>query len=160
MLVSIESAEGLRRTLRVEVPADTVTSEIETRLRKVGKNAKLAGFRPGKVPLKVIRQRYGSQVRQEVLSDLLQSSYSQAIEQEQLSPAGNPEIIADDTGKDAGLVYTAKFEVLPDIELSDLDKISVERPEVDIDDSDIDDMIENLRRQKGRRGNRSGTSER
>lgn len=149
MLVSIESADGLKRSMRVEVPADQVQSEIDQRLRSVGKNAKLPGFRPGKVPPKVIRQRYGAQVRQEVLGDLLQSSYTQALKQEDLSPAGNPEIVADESNDSGGLVYTANFEVLPEVKLKDLDKIKIERAEVDIVDADVDEMIDNLRRQKG-----------
>ncbi|MEO0580473.1 MAG: trigger factor, partial [Pseudomonadota bacterium] len=147
MMVSVESSDGLQRTLRVELPAEQIDSEVEQRLRKVGKTAKVPGFRPGKIPLKVIKQRYGVQIRQEVLGDLLQSSYSEAIAQQQLAPAGSPEIKTEES--DSGLAYTATFEVMPTVELADTSSISVTRPEVAITESDVDAMLEKLRQQQG-----------
>ncbi len=147
MMVSMESSEGLKRTMRVEVPNDEIQTEINNRLRRVGKTAKLAGFRPGKIPFKVVQQRYGQQVRQEVLTEFMQSSYSEALQKENLNPAGNPEIVTDDSVE--GLTYTASFEVFPEIELRELDKIKIERPKVDIGDKDVDRMLGDLQRQKG-----------
>ena len=92
MQVSVEASAGLERRMSVQVPAEQVEKEVSSRLASVGRNAKIQGFRPGKVPAKVIRQRYGDQVRQEVLQELLQSSYSEAVMQEQLQPAGSPTI--------------------------------------------------------------------
>ena len=92
MMVSVESTGGLERRMTVQVPADRIESEVDSRLATVGKNAKIKGFRPGKIPLSVIRQRYGGQVRQEVLGELLQSTYVEAINKESLRPAGDPRI--------------------------------------------------------------------
>jgi len=147
MQVSVEATGNLERRLRVEVPAERINKEIENRLRRVGRTAKIKGFRPGKVPAKVIRQRYGDQVRQEVLSEMMQTSYSEALQRESLVPAGGPQIQPEKAG-DEGLVYTATFEVYPEVELKDLDKISVTRPVVEISAADVDEMMENLRRQK------------
>jgi len=144
----VEATGNLERRLRVEVPAERINKEIENRLRRVGKTAKIKGFRPGKVPAKVIRQRYGDQVRQEVLSEMMQTSYSEALQRESLVPAGGPQIHPEQAGQDEGLVYTATFEVYPEVELADLDKISVTRPVVEITGADVDDMMENLRKQK------------
>src|SRR6056297_81060 len=147
MQVSVEATGNLERRVRVEVPAERINKEIENRLRRVGRTAKIKGFRPGKVPAKVIRQRYGDQVRQEVLSEMMQTSYSEALQRESLVPAGGPQIQPEKAG-DEGLVYTATFEVYPEVELADLDKISVTRPVVEITGADVDDMMENLRKQK------------
>lgn len=149
MNVSVESAEGLTRKLRVEVPAEQIDEEILKRLRSAGKNAKLPGFRPGKVPAKVVEQRYGAQIRQDVMTEFMQSSYSEALQKEDLYPAGNPDIVPDSMDGSDGLKYTATFEVFPEISLSGLDTIEVSRPVLEVGEADIDDMIENLQRQKG-----------
>ena len=148
MQVTFESTGTLERRMRVELPAERIEKEVDDRLRSVGKTAKIKGFRPGKVPAKVVRQRYGAQIRQEVLSELMQKSYTDAVQQENLNPAGGPSIEADSAADDASFAYVATFEVMPDVELANLDKIKVEKPEVEIADSDLDDMIENLRKQK------------
>ncbi len=134
--------------MRVELPAERVEKEIESRLKSVGRTAKIKGFRPGKIPPKVIRQRYGGQIRQEVLSELMQKSYSDAVIQENLNPAGGPKIEPETVENDKGFAYIATFEVLPEITLQGLDKIAVTKPEVEIGDKDCDDMIHNLRKQK------------
>jgi trigger factor len=134
--------------MRVELPAERIEKEVDSRLRTVGKNVKIKGFRPGKVPAKVVKQRYGAQVRQEVLSDLLQQSYSDAVQQEKLNPAGGPKIETESEGDGKSFAYVATFEVMPEVRLEGLDKIKVEKPDVEIVDSDLDDMIENLRKQK------------
>ena len=148
MLVTVESTGKLERRMRVELPAERVEKEIESRLKSVGRTAKIKGFRPGKIPAKVVRQRYGGQIRQEVLSELMQKSYSDAVVQENLNPAAGPKIEPDVTEGNKGFAYVATFEVLPDITLNDLDKIEVTRPEVEIRDKDCDEMIHNLRKQK------------
>ena len=134
--------------MRVELPAERIEKEVDSRLKSVGKNVKIKGFRPGKVPPKVVKQRYGAQIRQEVLSDLMQQSYSDAVQQENLNPAGGPQIETEAAGDGKGFTYVATFEVMPEVELKALDKIKVEKPEVEIGDSDLDEMIENLRKQK------------
>jgi len=148
MMVTVESTGTLERRMRVELPAASIEKEIESRLKKVGRTAMIRGFRPGKIPPKVVRKHYGGQIRQEVLSDLMQKSYSDAVAQENLTPAGGPQIepVTTEDGKD--FAYVATFEVLPEVKLEGLEKIKVERPVVSIEDADVDDMLENLRRQR------------
>ena len=147
MNVTVESTGALERRMRVEVPLERIESEVDSRLKSVGRTAKIKGFRPGKVPAKVVRKHYGKQIRQEVLGEVMQKSYSDAVTQEKLRPAGGPKIETEgDDGKT--FAYVATFEVLPDIQLKDLDKIKVEKPEVEIGQSDIDDMMLSLQRQR------------
>ena len=148
MMVTVESTGKLERRMRVELPAERIEKEIESRLKRVGRTAKIKGFRPGKVPPKVVRKHYGGQIRQEVLSELMQKSYSDAVAQENLNPAGGPQIEPLTTKSGEDFAYVATFEVLPDIELAGIDKIKIERPVVEISDADCDDMLENLRRQR------------
>ncbi|MBS93629.1 MAG: trigger factor [Chromatiales bacterium] len=148
MQVSIETSAGLERRMRVQVPAETVEKEVESRLKSVGRSAQIKGFRPGKVPDKVIRQRYGGHVRQEVLQDILQSSYSEAVVQEKLRPAGGPSIEPESVEEGKDLTYIAIFEVYPEFELKGLNSIKIEESKVEIEDPDIDRMIENLRKQR------------
>ena len=147
MNVTVESTGALERRMRVEVPIERIESEVDSRLKSVGKTAKIKGFRPGKIPARVVRQRYGKQVRQEVVGEIMQKSYSDAVMQENLKPAGGPKIEAEDEdGKT--FAYVATFEVLPEVKLKDLDKIKVEKPDVSIGDQDLDDMLMSLRRQR------------
>ena len=148
MLVTVESTGTLERRMRVELPAERIEKEIESRLKSVGRTAKIKGFRPGKIPAKVVRQRYGGQIRQEVLSELMQKSYSDAVIQESLKPAGGPKIVPEAVENDKGFAYVATFEVLPEVTLQGLDKIAVIKPEVEITDEDCNEMIHNLRKQK------------
>lgn len=148
MQVTVESTGTLERRMRVELPAERVEKEVDARLKTVGKTAKIKGFRPGKVPAKVVRQHYGTQVRQEVLADLMGQSYRDAVVQENLNPVAHPRIEPELSKKGDGFAFVATFEVLPEIKLEGLDKIEVMRPEVEITDADCDDMLENLRKQK------------
>ena len=147
MDVIVETTGSLERRMRVEMPITTINQQIDSRLKSVGKNAKLKGFRPGKVPAKIIKQRYGRQVREEVVGEVLQKSYAQAISEQGLKPAGQPKIEAEDeNGKT--FLFTATFEVMPEIKLKDLEKIKTDKIKVSIQDDDIDEMILNLRKQK------------
>ena len=148
MQVSIESTGALERRMEVSVPRERVERAIDERLKRVSRTAKLKGFRPGKVPLKVIRQQYGAQVRQEVLTDLVQSSFAEAVTQQKLSPAAGPRIepLATSPGED--LRYRAVFEVLPDVELKQVDGLAVTRPAAEVVEGDVDAMVENLRAQR------------
>ena len=148
MQVSIEASDGLERRMRVQIPAGRVEEKIRDRLLSVGRTAKIKGFRPGKIPERIIRQRYGGQVRQEVLQELLQSTYSEAIAQQRLQPAGGPKIEPESLDQGQDLAYTAIFEVYPEIKIAGLDKMEVKTPKAEIADSDIDSMIESLRTQK------------
>ncbi len=147
MDVTVESTGTLERRMRVELPIAPIEQQVDSRLKSVGLTAKIKGFRPGKVPAKVVRQRYGKQVREEVLSEVLQKSYSEAVNQQQLSPAGGPRIETEaEDGKT--FAFTATFEIMPEVVLKNLEKIRIEIPEVTINDDDIDDMLTNLRKQK------------
>jgi len=148
MQVTVESVSELERRLRIELPADQIESAVSSRLQSVGRNAKIKGFRPGKVPAKVVRQRYGKQVREEVLGEMMQRSYSEALVQQKLNPAGSPSIEEETNVENENFSFVAKLEVLPVVELKGLDKIKVEQPDVTIDDKDLDAMIEKLRKQK------------
>ena len=147
MQVTVESTGKLERKLRVELPAERIEKEVDSRLKSVGKSAKIKGFRPGKVPPRVVRQRYGKQIREEVVADLMQKSYTDAVVQENLKPAGAPRIEQQDDGGD-GFAYVATLEVMPEVKLEGLDSIPIEKPEVTIDDADLDAMIDKLREQK------------
>ncbi len=147
MNVTVESTGALERRMRVELPADRIESEVTARLKSVGRTAKIKGFRPGKVPPRVVRQHYGKAVRQEVLGEIMQKSYTDAVTQENLKPAGGPKIETEQED-DKVFAYIATFEVLPEVELKSLDKIKVEKPVIEIDDSDLDDMMLSLRKQR------------
>ncbi len=147
MEVTVESTGTLERRMRVELPIAPIEQQVDSRLKTVGRTAKIKGFRPGKVPAKVVRQRYGQQVREEVLSEVLQKSYTQAVTQEKLTPAGGPKIETEDDNGET-FAFTATFEIMPEVKLKDLEKIKIEKPEVTIGDADIDDMMMNLRKQK------------
>ena len=148
MQVSIESSTGLERQLKIGVPADRIEKEVTERLQKATKTVKIAGFRKGKVPLKVVKQQYGKGVRQEVVGEVVNSSFYEAIKQEDLHPVGQPRIddVTDTEGQD--LEYIAVFEVYPEVALADLSKVSIARPVTDLNDSDVETMIEVLRNQQ------------
>lgn len=150
--VSVESGQGLERRLSVRISAARIDREVEARLRQVGRTASIRGYRPGKIPEKVIRQRFGDQVRREVLDDVVRSSYGEAVSREQLRPAGEAEIVpGPDTGaQGADLSYTARFEIFPDISLKGLDSLMASRPEPALEDEDLHFVIDNLRRQRSR----------
>lgn len=148
MQVSVESIGKLERRMQVQVPAERVSKEIAARLQTISRTARLNGFRPGKAPLKVIRQQFGSQVHREVIGELLQSSYAEAVTQKQLAPAGNPRIEPQSVDEGQDLKYVATFEVFPDLELKPLDSLEVDRVVAQVTESDVDAMIERLRKQQ------------
>lgn len=148
MKVSVEASAGLERRMTVQIPAERIEKEVDSRLLRVGRNAKLKGFRPGKVPRRVIRERYGGQVRQEVLQDMIQSSYSSAIQQENLRPAALPTIEPGGAAEGGDFSFTAVFEVYPDVEIEGLDQLTVEKALTKVTDADVDDMLQTLRKQR------------
>lgn len=150
MQVSVEQTGALERRMEVSVPRERIEQAVDERLKRVSRTAKLKGFRPGKAPLKVIRQQFGAQVRQEVLSDLMQSSFTEAVTQQKLSPAAGPRIepLAVAPGED--LRYRATFEVYPEVALKGLEELAVSRPRAEVTEADVDAMVENLRGQRPR----------
>jgi len=148
MQVSVETTEGLERKMTVQVPASEVDQAIESRLQSLTKSVKLAGFRPGKVPYKVVKRQYGEQVRGEVLEEVIRNSLSKAVGQEKLRPAGNPAIEPKSLEEGETFEYTATFEVYPEFELASLEGARIEKPAVEITDANMGEMLEKLRTQK------------
>jgi trigger factor len=148
MQVSVESISKLERRMQVQVPAERVSKEIAARLQKLSRTARLNGFRPGKAPIKVIRQQFGVQVHREVIGELLQSSFAEAVTEKQLSPAGNPRIEPQSIDEGQDLKYVATFEVFPEVALQPMDSLELDRVTAEVTESDIDAMIERLRKQQ------------
>jgi len=148
MQVSVESTGKLERRMQVQVPAERVAKEIATRLKQLSRTARLNGFRPGKAPLTVIRQQFGPQVHREVIGELMQSSFSEAVNQSQLAPAGEPRIEPQSIGEGQDLTYVATFEVFPDVALQPIESLEIDRTTADVTESDIDAMIQRLRKQQ------------
>lgn len=149
MQVSVENPGGLERRLKISVPADKVENAVQGRVRQLGGKAKVPGFRPGKAPMNVLLQRYGEQARQEVLGDLIQTSYGEALDEVDLRPAGRPSIeVVQAPLAGQALEYTASFDVYPEIALKGLDKLKVERVQAEIADEDIQRVIDSMREQR------------
>src|ERR1700689_1812191 len=148
MQVSVESIGKLERRMQVQGPAERVSEEIAARLKNISRTARLNGFRPGKAPLKVIRQQFGSQIHREVIGELLQSSYAEAVTQKQLTPAGSPRIEPQSMDEGQDLKYTATFEVFPEVVLQPMESLEVDPVTAEVTESDIDAMIERLRKQQ------------
>jgi len=148
MRISIETTSGLERRLTISVPSETFEEQISDRIGKAAEQVRLPGFRPGKVPLREVRRRYGPAVRVEVAGELMQSSFVDAVQQESLTPAGSPnlEVVKMDPGID--FEFTATFEVFPVVELVDLARVEVRKPEAEISAEDLAEMVTRLREQR------------
>lgn len=149
MRVSIETTSSLERRLTVGVPAERVESEVDMRLQKASRNIRLPGFRPGKVPMKVMRQRFGAGIRQEVVGEVVNESFREAVIQEKLRPAGLPSIEPKNLEQGKELQYVATFEVFPEVELAEMKGFSVEQVVAQVKDEDVDKMIDVFRKQQG-----------
>lgn len=150
MQVSVESVSGLERRLKISVPASQVEQSVNKRINQTARTIKVDGFRPGKVPLSLIKKRYGAGIRAEALDDIIRDSYVAAVEQSQLKVAGFPNIepISFAEGKD--VEFAALVEVYPEITIADFSALAVERPTSEVTDADLETMIENLRRQRAK----------
>jgi trigger factor len=147
MQVSVETTQGLERRLTISVPAEKVDVEVKNRLRQISKTQRINGFRPGKVPPSVIQKRYGQSVRQEVAGEIMQRNFVDAIVAEKINPAGRPSFVAKSNEDGKALEFEATFEIYPEVELKDLEKIAIERPDVDVTESDLDEMFVTLQKQ-------------
>lgn len=149
MQSNLETISSLERRLSIAVPMDEVNSEVANRLKRLSRTVKLHGFRPGKVPVRIVEQQYGGQVRQEVLGDTIQKSFGDAVKEQNLRVAGLPKIevqtVSDSNDK---FEYVATFEIYPEIALGDLSSVSIERPKVEVGDAEVDKTIEILRKQR------------
>lgn len=148
MQVSLENLGKLERKLTVKIPADNLDAQVAQRVERMGREARLKGFRPGKIPRGVIEKRFGAQIRGEALSDLIGSSFREAIDQEKLKPVASPAF--NTTGKpiEGEIAYTATFEVMPELPEVDVSGLSIKRPTAEVGEADIDTMIETLRKQR------------
>lgn len=150
MQVSVENTSALERRMTIAVPAERVENEVNKRLQQTAKRAKVAGFRPGKVPMSVIRQRFEADARQEAFGDLVQASFYEAIVEQKLNPAGAPSVEPKSFEKGKDLEFVAIFEVFPEFTVSGLESINVERLSAEVADADLDNMLEVLRKQNTR----------
>ena len=148
MQVSVETKGTLERSVTVDVPEERIAGAVEEQLKSMSRTSRIQGFRPGKAPMRVIKQRFGPQVRREVVEKLVSSSFFEAVNQEDLKPVGRPLIdpVREEVG--GGLSYTATFEVMPEISLNPVEDLQIEKPVCDIEDADVERMIEKLRRQR------------
>lgn len=148
MQVSIENVGTLGRKLTVRLPASTLEESVRERVRELGRSIRIKGFRPGKVPTMVIEQRFGGQIRGEALSEMIGSSFQEAVRQEKLRPVREPAISTTGQPENGEIEYTATFEVFPEIGPIDVSGLEVIRPVATVQDADIDQMIETLRFQR------------
>lgn len=148
MQVSIETISSLERRMTIEVPSDRIESQVQNKLIEASKNFQLKGFRKGKVPLRVIKDRFGKGVRQEVLGDIMSQTYYEALGQQKVKPACQPRIEAKKVEEGKNLQFVALFEIYPEVILADFSTIEVDKKNADINESDIDNMIATLRKQR------------
>ncbi|MDH3870632.1 MAG: trigger factor [Gammaproteobacteria bacterium] len=148
MQVSVENTGGLERRMTVQVPAERIDQEVGSRLQTMSRSVRLDGFRPGKVPLKVVEQKYGRQVRLEVMDQVIHSTLQEALSQESLRPAGEPKIEPNESQPGEALEYTATFEVFPELAGAIDDNFTVMRPMVEVTDAEVDAMLDKLRKQR------------
>ena len=151
MQVSVETTNGLGRKMTIGLPADSIDGAVQERLQSLSKTAKINGFRPGKIPFQVVKKRFGPQVRSEVLGSLINTAFYDAVQQEKLRPAGQPTIESgEETPENAesAFSFVATFEIYPEFEPAFNDAIKVEKPVTEVLESDVDEMIDSLRKQR------------
>ncbi|OCG43474.1 trigger factor [Gilliamella sp. Choc5-1] len=149
MQVSVETTQGLGRRLSITIESESIQKAVDKELINTAKKVRIDGFRKGKVPLKIVEQRYGASILQDALSDLMQRNFIEAIIQEKLNPAGAPTYIPQEYKNGEDYTFTVEFEVYPEIKVENLDKIEVEKPVAEVTDADVETMIETLRKQQG-----------
>ena len=149
MQVSVENTGGLERKLTVQVPGQEIQQKIDNKLRELSKQVRIKGFRPGRVPMSVVKQRYGKQARQDIVNETMQASLQQAIMDENLRPASMPRLDTppeDNAGGD--LEFSAVIEVYPEIGEVDVSELELEQPQAEVTDKDVEDMLDTLREQR------------
>ena len=153
MAAQVENLGTLERRISMSVPVADIERKVDERLKQLARNVKLAGFRPGKVPMKIVVQQYGPQVRSEVLSDAVQKEFGDAVKEANLKVAGYPRIeqktdaSAENTTPQA-LEFSATFEIYPEVKVGDLSAQPIERPQLAVDDAAVERTIEVLRKQR------------
>ncbi|MGL4192499.1 MAG: trigger factor [Vibrio sp.] len=148
MQVTVETLEGLQRRLNITVPAANIEDAVTSELRNIAKNRRFDGFRKGKVPMAMVAKMYGKAVRQDMLGEVMHRHFIEAIVKEKINPAGTPTFAPVEIAEGKDLVFTATFEVYPEVELKGLENISVEKPTAEVTDADVAEMLETLRKQQ------------
>lgn len=148
MQVSVETTSSIERHMTIGVPAQEIDQAVQKRLQETARTVRLNGFRPGKVPMSVVKRRFGDSVRQEIVGEIMRDNYVKALQEQDLNPAGWPRFEPKTMEEGKDLEFVAIFEVLPEIELGDLSAVTIEKPQADVTDADIDTMIDNLRTQQ------------
>jgi trigger factor len=148
MQVSVETTSNIERHMTIGVPAQEIDQAVQKRLQETARTVRLNGFRPGKVPMSVVKRRFGDSVRQEIVGEIMRDNYVKALQEQDLNPAGWPRFEPKTMEEGKDLEFVAIFEVLPEIELGDLSAVTIEKPQADVTDADIDTMIDNLRTQQ------------
>lgn len=148
MQVSIETTSGLERRMTVGIPAEQVETEVEKRLQQAAKTIRMNGFRKGKVPVKVVKQQYGAGVRQEVLGEVMSRSFYEAVQKEDVKPAGQPSIEPKEMAEGKDIEFVATFEVYPEVSLGDFAGFEITKLNAEVNDADVDTMIETLQKQQ------------
>lgn len=149
MQVKVEEKGALSRLVTVTIPAEQLSEEIDRRLERLARTSKIRGFRPGKAPAKVVRQRYGSAVREDVVDELTRSEYAQAIADQKLSPVDLPTFLPGTTEADGSYTFSAQIDVFPEFELSGESGLVLKKPKVEILEQDVDAVLERLQKQRG-----------
>lgn len=147
MQISVEATTGLERRLTIGVPADEIDREVEKRIKDAAGKVQIHGFRKGKVPIKIVKQRYGEGIRNEVLGEVINRTYFEALEQQDIKPAGMPDIDTTVNKEGQDLEYVATFEVYPELQLIEFNDFKITKLQAVVEDSDVDKTIENLRQQ-------------
>src|SRR5688572_4591155 len=151
MSENVETLGTLERRVSVKLPVDDIDRQVDERLKKLARNVRMPGFRPGKVPMKLLAQTYGPQVRNEVLGDAVQKSFTDAVREANLRVAGYPKIEPKKDGaNDQALEFSATFEIYPEVNVGDLSSASIEQPSVAVDDAAVDRTMQILRKQRAR----------
>lgn len=148
MQISVETTQGLERRISITVPADVIEQAVREELKRVAKTARIDGFRKGKVPPSIIEKRFGASARQDVLADVMQRHFFDAIIQEKIDLASRPTFAPEQYKVGEDLTFSATFEVYPEVEIKGLENIKVEKPVVKITDADVDKMVDTLRKQQ------------
>ena len=148
MQASVEKVSAIGRKMSVVVPAEQIEEAVQAKLKQLAKRVKVQGFRPGKVPLKIVDQQYRGSATNDVLSDLIQSSFQEALSKEEIVPAAQPDITPTPMEKGQDFTYVASFDVYPEFEKLDLDGVKIKKPESEVSDADVDKVIDNMRKQQ------------
>jgi len=148
MAVNVETLDKLERRITLIVPAESIAKEVESRLKKLSRTVKAAGFRPGKVQLSVVAQRYGYSVHHEVMNDKVGRAFSDAASEAKLRVAGAPKITQKDQAPEGQIAFDATFEVYPEVRFGDLSQVEIERVSAEVTDAAIDRTLDILRKQR------------